>query len=139
MKSKLTRRESREQAFLLAFERNFNKETIEQLCEMAIESRDFLVDDFTLQLIEQIEKNQEEIDALIESNANGWSIKRISKVSLSILRLAISELKYTDLSDVKAENPTSVIINEAILLAKKYSTSEEASFVNGVLGSVARA
>lgn len=139
MKSKLTRRESREQAFLLAFERNFNKESIEQLCEMAIESRDFLVDDFTLQLIEQIEKNQEEIDALIESNANGWSIKRISKVSLSILRLAISELKYTDLSDVKAENPTSVIINEAILLAKKYSTSEEASFVNGVLGSVARA
>lgn len=139
MKSKLTRRESREQAFLLAFERNFNKEPIEQLCEMAIESRDFLVDDFTLQLIEQIEKNQEEIDALIESNANGWSIKRISKVSLSILRLAISELKYTDLSDVKAENPTSVIINEAILLAKKYSTSEEASFVNGVLGSVARA
>ena len=91
------------------------------------------------QLIEQIEKNQEEINALIEANANGWSIKRISKVSLSILQLAISELKYTDLSDVKAENPTSVIINEAILLAKKYSTSEEASFVNGVLGSVARA
>lgn len=139
MKSKLTRRQSREQAFLLAFERNFNIESIEQLCEMAIESRDFQVDDFTLQLIEQIEKNQEEINALIEANANGWSIKRISKVSLSILQLAISELKYTDLSDVKAENPTSVIINEAILLAKKYSTSEEASFVNGVLGSVVRA
>ena len=46
MKSKLTRRQSREQAFLLAFERNFNIESIEQLCEMAIESRDFQVDDF---------------------------------------------------------------------------------------------
>ncbi len=138
MKSKLTRRQSREQAFLLTFERNFNIEPIDKLCEMAVESRDFQVDDFSLQLIEQIEKNQEEINTLIEENSNGWTIRRISKIALSILQLAISELKYTDLSNVKAENPTSVIINEAVLLAKKYSTAEEASFINGVLGSIVR-
>ena len=105
MKSQLSRRQSREQAFLLAFERNFQEETVKELCETAIEIRDFEIDDFAINLLGQIENHEDEINVLIEKHANGWSLKRISKVSLSVLQLAISELKYTDTSQVKAENP----------------------------------
>lgn len=138
MKSKLSRRQAREQAFLLAFERNFKIETVQELIEIAIESRDFEVDDFVIELLETIEANAEAINTMIEENSNGRQLRRISKVALSVLQLAISELKFTDISKTNAENPVSVIINEAILLAKKYSSPEEASFINGVLGSIVR-
>lgn len=138
MKSKLSRRQAREQAFLLAFERNFKIETVQELIEIATESRDFEVDDFVIELLEIIEANEEAINTMIEENSNGRKLRRISKVALSVLQLAISELKFTDISKTNAENPVSVIINEAILLAKKYSSPEEASFINGVLGSIAR-
>ncbi len=137
MKSKLSRRQAREQAFLLAFERNFKIETIQDLIEIAVESRDFEVDDFVIELLNTIESNENAIHTLIEENANR-ALRRISKVALSVLQLAICELKFTDISKTNAENPVSVIINEAILLAKKYSTPEEASFINGVLGSIVR-
>ncbi|MEE0059382.1 MAG: transcription antitermination factor NusB [Acutalibacteraceae bacterium] len=137
MKSKLSRRQAREQAFLLAFERNFKIEPIQELIEIAIESRDFEVDDFVIELLETIEANENAINTLIEENANR-ALRRISKVALSVLQLAICELKFTDISKTKAENPVSVIINEAVLLAKKYSSPEEASFINGVLGSIVR-
>ena len=137
MKSKLSRRQAREQAFLLAFERNFKIETVQELIEIAIESRDFEVDDFVIELLETIEANENAINTLIEENANR-ALRRISKVALSVLQLAICELKFTDISKTKAENPVSVIINEAVLLAKKYSSPEEASFINGVLGSIVR-
>lgn len=138
MKSKLSRRQAREQAFLLAFERNFKIETVQELVEIAIESRDFEVDDFVIELLEIIEINEESINNMIEEHSNGRKLRRISKIALSVLQLAISELKFTDISKTHAENPVSVIINEAVLLAKKYSTPEEASFINGVLGSIAR-
>ncbi len=138
MKSKLSRRQSREQAFLLAFERNFNNETVDELCEIATESRDFEIDDFALGLLKKIEENEEQIDEIIEKNANGWKIRRISKTALSILQLSVCELRYSDMSSIKAENPVSVVINEAVLLAKKYSSDKDAAFVNGVLGAVAR-
>lgn len=138
MKSKLSRRQSREQAFLLAFERNFNNETVDELCEIATESRDFEIDDFALGLLKKIEENEEQIDEIIEKNANGWKIRRISKTALSILQLSVCELRYSDMSSIKAENPVSVVINEAVLLAKKYSSDKDSAFVNGVLGAVAR-
>ena len=138
MKSKLSRRQSREQAFLLAFERNFNNETVDELCEIATESRDFEIDDFALGLLKKIEENEEQIDEIIEKNANGWKIRRISKTALSILQLSVCELRYSDMSSIKAENPVSVVINEAVMLAKKYSSDKDAAFVNGVLGAVAR-
>ncbi|MEE0265395.1 MAG: transcription antitermination factor NusB [Acutalibacteraceae bacterium] len=137
MKSKLSRRQAREQAFLLAFERNFKIETIQELIETAVESRDFEVDDFVIELLNTIETNEDAINTMIEENANR-ALRRISKVALSVLQLAICELKFTDISKTNAENPVSVIINEAILLAKKYSSPEEASFINGVLGSIVR-
>ena len=75
----------------------------------------------------------QEIDNRIEHMANGWKVSRIARVDLAILRLAIYELTYGD------EVPQSVVINEAVRLAKKYGAEKSGSFVNGVLGGVVRA
>ena len=77
-----------------------------------------------------IEKNKKEIVQLIETNLKSdWRIERISKVNLAILKLAIYELKYTEV-------PFKVVINEAVELAKKYGEDASKNFVNGVLASV---
>ena len=73
----------------------------------------------------------EELDALINQNTKGWKTTRMNKVDLSILRLALYEMKWDD--DV----PESVAINEAVELAKKYSGDEDPSFINGVLAKLA--
>lgn len=73
----------------------------------------------------------EELDALINENTRGWKTVRMNKVDLSILRLALYEMRWDD--DV----PESVAINEAVELAKKYSGDEGPSFINGVLAKLA--
>ena len=74
----------------------------------------------------------EEIDAMIEQSAKGWDLSRMNKVDLAILRLAVYEMKY-------GETPVGVAINEAVELAKKFSSDEAPAFVNGVLGKAAKA
>ena len=74
----------------------------------------------------------EEIDELINANAKGWKTTRMNKVDLSILRLAVYEMKWDD------EVPVGVAINEAVELAKMFSSDEAPSFINGVLGKIAR-
>ena len=71
--------------------------------------------------------NQDRIDEIIDLHTENWSIERLSKVDLSILRLALAELLYVE------DIPYKVSINEAVELAKKYSTHESPSYVNGVL------
>ena len=73
-----------------------------------------------------------ELDEIINSNARGWDTTRIGKVDLAILRLAVYEMKYDD------RIPVGVAIDEAVELAKKYGQDESASFVNGILASVAK-
>ena len=74
-----------------------------------------------------------EIDKLIVDHTSGWTIDRIGKVELTILRLAVYEMKYDDAV------PESVAINEAVELAKKYGADESSGFVNAILGKVAKA
>ena len=71
-----------------------------------------------------------EIDRLIEENTEGWKLKRIGKVELNILRLAVFEMKYDD------DIPEKVAINEAVELAKKFGGDESPVFVNGVLAKL---
>lgn len=78
--------------------------------------------------------NKEAVDSLIEAHSNGWKLPRIAKVDLSILRLSISEFKFSDLKDV--DEATS--IDEAVKLAKEYGSEKSPKFINGVLGSIAR-
>ena len=73
----------------------------------------------------------DEIDALLNATSNGWKTKRMSRVDLTALRLAVYELKYD--KDV----PTGVAINEAVELAKRFGGETSGSFVNGILGKIA--
>ena len=128
----MTRHESRQEAFCLLFEKTFTDMDIDEIIQGATETRELSVNDFTLQLVKGTVEHLDEIDALIESKLKNWKLSRISKVSLSILRMAVYELKY--LADV----PASVAINEAVELAKQYASEDDYSFVNGVLGNVAK-
>lgn len=87
--------------------------------------------DYMEALYEGVKEHVRELDELIERFAVGWKPERIMRVDMTILRLAIYELKYLQLKPA-------VAVNEALELARAYSTPEAVSFVNGVLGSLLR-
>ncbi len=129
----MTRKQAREEAFILVFEKEFNDNGIEEILETAAEVRDLVPDDYINTVFPGVYAHLAEIDAVISENSIGWRIERISKTALCVLRLAIYEMKYFD------EIPVSVSINEAVELCKKYATAEDASFVNGILSTVSKA
>lgn len=133
-KNNISRRDAREQAFILLFEMSFSDEdlSIEQIKENAMESRDTEFSDYALKVALGVSEHREQIDSLIESKLKkGWKLNRISRVSLVVLRLAVYEMLY------EPTVPGGVSINEGVELAKKYSVDESA-FINGVLGAVLR-
>lgn len=85
---------------------------------------------FCLELVRGVLPNLNEIDRLIEKHANNWSLERMANIDRNILRIAIFEIAFM------ANIPKSVSINEAVELAKKYSTENSFGFVNGVLGKI---
>lgn len=127
------RRKSREQSFIVLFEKSFNEDlSFDEIVEIAIETEVIEKDTFMNSILKSAEENLADVDDEIEKNLKGWSKSRISKVSLALLRMAIAEMKYMD--DV----PVGVSINEAVEICKIYGSDEDKSFINGVLGSVAR-
>ena len=128
----MTRHESRELAFILLFEKSFQDAPVKEILLSAGEARDVEENAFALSLAEGTEQHWEEIDGEISSCSHKWSKNRISRVALSIMRLAVYEMKYQD------EIPVSVSIIEAVELAKTYGGDDDPSFVNGVLGGIAR-
>ena len=81
-------------------------------------------------IVHGVKGNLSEIDSLIKPKLNKWTIERISKINLAILRLSIYEIIFNEMI------PDKVAANEAIELAKKYGGEESRSFINGVLGSI---
>ncbi len=129
----ISRYKKREQAFILSFETLFSDTEIDELADNAVDSNDEYMSDYAIMCAKGIVENSEVIDKHISDNLKkGWKLNRISKVSYAIMRLAVFEMLFV------ADVPVSVSINEAVELAKKYSVSSESSFVNGVLGSVAK-
>ena len=129
----MSRRTERENAFIVIFESLFNDVTVEDIIESAKETLDWEDNDYVLSTSNGVIDNAAEFDELINNNLkNGWTVNRLSKVTLALLRLAIYEMKYV--SDV----PASVAINEAVELCKKYATDADASLLNGVLGSISK-
>ncbi len=131
----LKRREAREQAFWLMFEKTFREEPISELMDCAEEALEMKMDPYAVRIALLAEEKHEEIDARIEENLRGWKLKRLTKVSLSLLRLSVCEICFLKAKDV----PVSVSINEAVELAKQYGTEKDSAYVNGVLSSVAKA
>ena len=131
----MKRTEQREHIFKLIFGADFNEESeqgtqtelyLEQI-EDATEKDMQYISQKAQKIIEKID----EIDTLINEHTTGWKTGRMNKVDLTILRLAVYEMKWDE--DV----PTGVAINEAVNLAKKYSSEDGASVVNGVLAKLA--
>lgn len=87
---------------------------------------------FSTDLVEGIYRNRVEIDQLIERHSLHWKMVRMTVVDRNILRLGVYELLY--LHDV----PTSVVLNEAIEIAKKFGTEDSSAFINGILDNVAK-
>lgn len=132
-KNEVSRYKIREQAFILGFESLFSDTDIDELADNAGDARDEFISDTAIERAKGVNENIDAIDEKISANLRqGWKISRISKVSLAILRLALYEMMYDD------SIPVSVSINEAVELMKKYSVEDDASFVNGVLGAVAK-
>ena len=130
----MTRREAREAVFGLLFESEFRKdETAEEIYYSSVENREISEDSYIKTAYFTAVEKKDEIDGLIGEHSNGWKTSRLTVVSRSLLRLCVYEMLYED------EIPYNVSINEAVELCKKYATAEDASYVNGVLGSVARA
>lgn len=128
MGKKLTRRESREAAFLTAFAATFEPEqpTLPSGTEQSEP------DAFARQLLAAMQDHAEELDSVIAAHLKGWTLNRVPRVSLVALRLALAEMKYGE------EQKPGVAINEAVELVKKYGADTDYQFVNGLLGTVAR-
>lgn len=129
---KLTRRTARENAFLAAFASTFDNAMPEDVIALNNELGENRVDEFGRKLINDYYEHSAEINDMIRDHLKGWTIDRIPRVSLTVLRLALSEILYGN------EKLPSVTINEAVELTKKFGGNEDYQFVNGLLGSVVR-
>ena len=127
----MNRKRSREIAMELLFGMTLSKNTLEETIETFLEDYEMKLNtidlDYIKEILSKVEENKVNIDKKIEEALTNWKLDRISKVNLSILRLAIGEMIY--LEDV----PEKVAINEAIEMTKKYSDEKSVSFINGVL------
>lgn len=130
----MSRRSARKHVFNLLFQLDFYKDDFQSAKEIYLEENAASQEDveFILDEVEGAIKHLEEIDALIDKCAKDWSIERLSKVDLAILRLAVFEMKYSE------NIPVSVAANEAVELAKTYSEEEAPAFINGILGQVSK-
>ncbi len=130
------RKASRRHAFVVIYQLPFrSEEVLSDIIENYLgDLKDINEEDRTFinTLVQGTKEHLKEIDALISEKAMGWTFDRIASIDLAIMRLAIFELKFMD--DV----PVNVSINEAVELAKVYGGDESPSFINGILGQVAK-
>ena len=126
----MTRKEAREQAFEILFEQTIQPKTAQEAFEDAVEARDFVVKPFIATLVTGVETNSEIIDTEIKKNLKGWSITRISKITLAILRLSVYEILF------ETDIPVRVTINEAVELGKVFGNKDDSSYINGVLSTI---
>lgn len=129
----MNRTEMRELAFKLLYQIEIQKELNDKDIEIFLDNNEInenLAREYIIDVINGSMEKNSNITLLIEKNLKeDWKLERISKVNLSILKLAIYEMVYKKL-------PYKVVINEAVELAKKYGEEQSGSFVNGVLASV---
>ena len=101
-----------------------------EIAEFATLENNSEVQNYTVKIAEDFKENHEKVDEQIQKYSNGWDISRLVKIDKDILRIAITELLFTK------EAPIKVVVDEAVELAKKYSTDDSSSFINGILAKV---
>lgn len=127
-----SRRENRESAFILIFEKLFRDDSVDEIIELAENIDDIIINSDVITKFEGVVNKADELDEIITKYSEKRSVSRIPKVNLAILRLALYEAIYDE------KVPLNVAINEAVLLAKKFAQEPDVAFINGVLGSYAR-
>ena len=131
----MTRREIRELIFKMVFRVEFHDETeIPEQLRLFMDTLESAGEEdraYIEHKVQDILAHLEEIDAIIDSSAQNWKTSRMAKVELTLIRLAVYEIRFEE------DIPTGVAINEAVELAKAYGEENSASFVNGVLARIA--
>lgn len=145
----MTRRQAREHLFIMLFRRGFHMndelpeqvdlylESAKDLGEMDLEVYEEELKSFRPKDIEELKSKMnkiveklDEIDEIISSISTGWKINRMGKVDLTVMRIAVYEIKYDE------SIPDVVSVNEAVEIAKKFGEETSGSFVNGVLAKL---
>jgi transcription antitermination protein NusB len=126
------RRKAREYALQMLFQWDITHDSIDQIASTFFEDQkeDQAVGDFARQLVIRTVEHIEKIDALIQHHAEHWRLDRMATVDRNLLRLATQEFLFDK------ETPKTVVINEAIEIARRYSTQESPQFINGILDSI---
>ena len=131
----MKRTETRELTFKLIYSTEIQKDELGEQKRLFIEENSITNEEeikYINEVFDGVNKNIDQIEKLISDNLKEkWTLERISKINLAILKLAIYELNYSDL-------PYKVVINEAVELAKKYGDDSSKSFVNGILASIVK-
>jgi N utilization substance protein B len=122
------RSDARERALHLLYEAHAKS----KLGSSIVESQVLAVDDLVLEIVRGVDGVTAFADEIITENAIGWTLARMPVIDLIVLRIAIFELKS------RPDVPTAVILNEAVELAKTFSTDESGRFVNGILSTIAK-
>lgn len=122
------RSDARERALHLLYEAHAKSETGSSI----VESQILAVDDLVLEIVHGVDGVTAFADEIIAENAIGWTLARMPVIDLIVLRIAIFELKS------RPDVPTAVILNEAVDLAKTFSTDESGRFVNGILSTISK-
>jgi N utilization substance protein B len=127
----MARKFAREALMKLLYEKDIAGEHHEESLLALIEEFQLIENDekYIREILYSMDQKQSMIDIYIEKYAKEWTVDRMSKVDLAILRLAMFEILYRE------DIPYSVSINEAVELAKKYSSEKSSSFINGILGN----
>lgn len=134
-KTDMNRTEAREEAFKLLYSMEIQKQNEEEQIEIYFENNEITdgkMQKYIKDVWAGVEANQREIVEKISSNLKkDWKLERVSKVDISLLKLAIYEILYKKI-------PFKVAINEVVELAKKYGEDNSASFINGILASIVK-
>jgi len=125
---KTARSDARERAMHILYEADTKGLTGTEVLAIQVLS----VDDLTTEIVTGVSTHLDEIDGLIVESANGWTLARMPVIDRNVLRMAVFELSYSH--DV----PVAVVINEAVELAKTFSTDDSGRFVNGVLSAISK-
>ncbi len=128
----MSRREIRDSAFKLMFEKLLRDDSIEELYAIAEEIDEVIVNDQVRELVDGTLAHAEELDGIIAQYSKTRALNRIPKLNVAILRIALYEILYDD------GTPQNAAINEAVELAKNYTYQEDVGFINGLLGAYAR-
>ena len=122
-----SRREARERALALLYE----AETKDESGVDVLAAQPVALEDHAADVVRGVTEHRDDLDATIGRHARGWTVERMPTIDRTVLRMAAYELLH------RPDVPRNVVINEAVELAKRYSTDDSGRFVNGVLSAIA--